>query len=252
MSTQAISLKLQAIGASPGMAVGRAFVLDRRRVRTPKMKLAAQEVERELLRFKTAIDLSEHQLIELKSRLEQSDGKDHALILEAHRLMLRDPMLVDEVNKLIAAEQINAEWAVRRVTRKIKHLFDEIPDEYFRERRADVDFIADRVVRNLLGQVVDVEEEVPEGAVIVAHDLSPADAAMLARTGRVAAFVTDVGGSTSHTAIVARARSTPAVVGAGRVSEQISPGDIVAVDGSRGTLWVNPPAGTLSDIRADL
>ena len=166
MSTQAISLKLQAIGASPGMAVGRAFVLDRRRVRTPKLQARPpRRSERELMRFKTAIDLSEHQLLELKNRLEQSDGKDHALILEAHRLMLRDPMLVDEVNKLIAADQINAEWAVRRVTRKIKHLFDEIPDEYFRERRADVDFIADRVVRNLLGQVVDVEEEVPEGAV---------------------------------------------------------------------------------------
>ena len=171
MSTQAISLKLQAIGASPGMAVGRAYVLDRRRVRTPKLKLGPSEVERELMRFKTAVELSEHQLLELKGRLEQSDGKDHALILEAHRLMLRDPMLVDEVNKLIASDQINAEWAVRRVTRKIKHLFDEIPDEYFRERRADVDFIADRVVRNLLGQVVDVEEEVPEGAVIIAHDL---------------------------------------------------------------------------------
>src|SRR5262249_124909 len=184
--------------------------------------------------------------------LETSDGKDHALILEAHRLMLRDPMLVDEVNKLIAAEQINAEWAVRRVTRKIKHLFDEIPDEYFRERRGDVDFIADRVVRNLLGQVVDVEEEVPEGSIIVAHDLSPADAAMLARTGRVAAFVTDLPGPASHTASVARARSTPAVVGAGRVSEQICPGDLVAVDGSRGLLWINPPTDTLTEVRADL
>ena len=237
---------LQAIGASPGMAVGKAYVLDRRRVRTPKLKLSESEVEAELMRFKTAIDLSEHQLVGLKQRLEQSDGKDHALILEAHRLMLRDPMLVDEVNKQIANDRINAEWAVRRVTRKIKHLFDEIQDEYFRERRADVDFIADRVVRNLLGQVVDVEEEVPEGAVIIAHDLSPADAAMLARTGRVAAFVTDVGGSTSHTAIVARARSTPAVVGAGRASEQIGPGDVVAVDGSRGLLWINPPADTLA------
>ena len=240
---------LHAIGASPGMAVGKAYVLDRRRVRTPKLKLLESEVEAELMRFKTAIDLSEHQLVGLKQRLEQSDGKDHALILEAHRLMLRDPMLVDEVNKLIANERINAEWAVRRVTRKIKHLFDEIQDEYFRERRADVDFIGDRVVRNLLGQVVDVEEEVPEGAVIIAHDLSPADAAMLARTGRVAAFVTDVGGSTSHTAIVARARSTPAVVGAGKASEQIGPGDIVAVDGSRGLLWINPPAETLADFK---
>jgi phosphotransferase system enzyme I (PtsI) len=252
MSPQAVSLKLHAIAASPGMAIGRAFVLDRRRVRTPKLKLAASEVEAELMRFKTAIDLSEHQLQGLKDRLERSDGKDHALILEAHRLMLRDPMLFDEVNRLIATENINAEWAVRRVTRKIKHLFDEIPDEYFRERRADVDFIADRVVRNLLGQVVDVEEEVPEGSIIVAHDLSPADAAMLARTGRVAAFVTDVGGSTSHTAIVARARSTPAVVGAGRASEQICPGDVVAVDGDRGVLWINPPSNTLDEVRADL
>jgi phosphotransferase system enzyme I (PtsI) len=252
MSPQAVSLKLHAIAASPGMAIGRAFVLDRRRVRTPKLKLAASEVEAELMRFKTAIDLSEHQLQGLKDRLERSDGKDHALILEAHRLMLRDPMLFEEVNRLIAAENINAEWAVRRVTRKIKHLFDEIPDEYFRERRADVDFIADRVVRNLLGQVVDVEEEVPEGSIIVAHDLSPADAAMLARTGRVAAFVTDVGGSTSHTAIVARARSTPAVVGAGRASEQICPGDVVAVDGDRGVLWINPPSNTLDEVRADL
>jgi phosphotransferase system enzyme I (PtsI) len=243
---------LQAIGASPGMAVGRAYVLDRKKVRTPKSKLAVDEVEAELMRFKTAIDLSEHQLIGLKERLEKSDGKDHALILEAHRLMLRDPMLVDEVNRLIGTDRINAEWAVRRVTRKIRHIFDEIQDEYFRERRADVDFIADRVVRNLLGQVVDVEEEVPEGAIIIAHDLSPADAAMLARTGRVAAFVTDVGGSTSHTAIVARARSTPAVVGAGKVSEQISPGDIIAVDGTRGLLWINPPEDALVDIHASL
>src|SRR5262249_33676447 len=213
------------------------YLRDRRRVRTPKMKLAATEVERELLRFKTAIDLSEHQLIEVKSRLEQSDGKDHALILEAHRLMLRDPMLVDEVNKLIANERINAEWAVRRGARRVKHLFDEIPDEDFRERPADVGFLADPVGRDPPGragdgEVVEVEEEVPGGAVIIARDPSPADAAMLARTGRVAAFVTDVGGSTSHTAIVARARSTPAVVGAGRASEQIGPGDVVAVDGS--------------------
>ena len=115
------------------------------------------------MRFKTAIDLSDHQLEEIKERLAQGDGHDHALILEAHRLMLHDPMFVDEVKKLIAADQINAEWAVRRVARKIKHLFDNIPDEYFRERRADVDFVADRVVRNLLGQAVDVEVEVPAG-----------------------------------------------------------------------------------------
>jgi phosphoenolpyruvate-protein phosphotransferase (PTS system enzyme I) len=244
------SCSIQGIGASPGLTIGRAFVLDRRRLRTPKLRISQGEVEPELMRMKTAIDLSDHQLQELKEQLERSDGKDHALILEAHRLMLRDPMLLDDVNRMIAAERINAEWAVRRVTRKLKHAFDNIADEYFRERRADVDFVADRVVRNLMGQVVDVAVEVPEGSVVVAHDLPPADAAMLARTGRVQAFVTDVGSQTSHTAIVARARATPAVVGAVRASETISPGDLVAVDGTRGLVLVNPRPDELKGFEA--
>jgi phosphotransferase system enzyme I (PtsI) len=234
------TLSFHGIGASPGVALGHAFVIDRRRVRTPKLRLTENEVDAELMRLKTAIDLSDHQLQDIKDRLASSDGHDHSPILEAHRLMLRDPMFIDEVVKLIAKDQINAEWSVRRVARRIKHMFDNIPDEYFRERRADVDFVADRIVRNLMGQAVDVEVEVPPDAVVVCHELSPADAVMLIKTGRVAGFVTDLGGQTSHTAIVARARETPAVVGAGRASEQISPGDLVAIDGSRGLVLVNP------------
>ncbi len=87
--------------------------------------------------------------------------------------MLHDPMLVDEVDRLIVEDRINAEWAVRRVARKLKHLFDNIPDEYFRERRSDVDYVADRIVRNLMGQVVDEEVEMPAESIVVAHDLSP-------------------------------------------------------------------------------
>ncbi|XXF77265.1 phosphoenolpyruvate--protein phosphotransferase [Myxococcaceae bacterium GXIMD 01537] len=250
MSTQATpTLSLKGIGASPGVAVGHAFILDRRRVRTPKLRLAEAEVEPERMRMKTALDLSDRQLAELKEQITRTEGHDHALILEAHRLMLHDPMLVDEVNRLIVEDRINAEWAVRRVARKIKHLFDNIPDEYFRERRSDVDYVADRIIRNLMGQVVDEDVEVPAEAIVVAHDLSPADAAMMARSGRVAGFVTDLGGQTSHTAIVARARETPAVVGAGRASEQISPGDLVAMDGIRGVLLVNPTPEQLEAFR---
>nr|WP_217911729.1 phosphoenolpyruvate--protein phosphotransferase [Myxococcus sp. AM011] len=237
------------IGASPGVAVGHAFILDRKRIRTPKLRLAEAEVEPERMRMKTAVDLSDRQLAELKEQITRTEGSDHALILEAHRLMLHDPMLVDAVNQLIVEDRINAEWAVRRVARKIKHLFDNIPDEYFRERRSDVDYVADRIIRNLMGQVVDEEVEVPAEAIVVAHDLPPADAAMMARSGRVAGFVTDLGGQTSHTAIVARARETPAVVGAGRASEQISPGDLVAMDGTRGIILVNPTEEQLQSFR---
>lgn len=224
-------------------------MVDRKRIRTPKLRLDEDEVPAELTRLVTAIDKSDQQLSDLKDKIALGDGHDHALILEAHRLMLHDPMLVDEVNKLISSDQINAEWAVRRVARKIKHIFDNIEDEYFRERRQDVDFVADRIVRNLMGQLVDVELEVPPNSIVVAHDLSPADAVMMVKTGRVAGFVTDLGGHTSHTAIVARARETPAVVGAGRASEQISPGDLVAMDGTRGLVLINPTPEQLALFR---
>ncbi|HZA49127.1 MAG TPA: phosphoenolpyruvate-utilizing N-terminal domain-containing protein, partial [Myxococcaceae bacterium] len=249
MSTQATpTLSLKGIGASPGIAVGHAFLLDRKRMRTPKLRLSEDEVEGELMRLKTALELSEHQLEDLKEKVGH-DGHDHELIIEAHRLMLHDPMLVDEVRKLISRDRINAEWAVRRVSRKIKHMFDNIPDEYFRERRQDVDYVADRIVRNLMGQVVDDDIEVPEGSIVIAHDLTPGDTAIMVQSGRVAGFVTDVGGQTSHTAIVARARETPAVVGAGRASEQISPGDLIALDGTRGLILVNPTEEQLALFR---
>lgn len=249
MSTSAQRLSFQGIGASPGAAVGRAFIVDRRRLRTPKQRLSKAEVETELLRMKTAIELSDHQLSEIKGRLATGDGHDHALILEAHRLMLRDPMFVDSVNELIGKDQINAEWAVRRVVKRIRGMFENIPDEYFRERRADVDFVADRVVRNLMGQAVDVEGEVPADSVVVAHELSPADAAVLVKTGRVVGFVTELGGQTSHTAIVARAREIPAVVGAARAAEQINFGDLIALDGAQGLVLVNPGEEQLALLR---
>ncbi len=234
-------ITIHGIGASPGVALGHAFVLDTRKVRTPKVKLSANEVEGELLRFKTAVELSEKQLEEIKTRLGNSgDGQEHGLILEAHRLMLHDPMLLVEVSRLIKEDTINAEWAVRRVARRLRHQFDNLDDEYFRERRSDIEFVTDRIVRNLMGEVVDQEIEVPPQAIVVSHDISPADAAMLVRNGSVAAFVTDLGGQTSHTAIVARAREVPAVLGLGKASESIRNGDLVAVDGVRGLVLVNP------------
>ena len=182
------TVSFQGIGASPGVAVGQAYVLDNRKVRTPKVKLNLDEVEPEVMRFKTAIELSDRQLEEIKDRLAGTDGAEHALILEAHRLMLHDPMFIVEVTRLVREDFINAEWAVRRVGRRLRHQFDNLEDEYFRERRSDIEFVADRLVRNLLGEVVDEDLEAPAGAIVVAHDISPADAAMLLRRGSIGAF----------------------------------------------------------------
>ena len=138
-------------------------------------------------------------------------------ILEVHRAMLRDPSLVDESRRLVREERVNVEWAVKRTIRKIKGAFSE-DDEFFRERRSDVDYVGERIVKNLLGQGVDVVETPPPGSIVVARDLSPADTAILFHDRKVAGLVTDAGGITSHTAIVARALEIPAVVGAGEAS----------------------------------
>jgi len=233
---------LHGIGASPGVALGRAFLLSRKKSKTPRYRLADADVEPELMRFKTAVELSEHQLLDVKATLEAGDGREHAPIVEAHRMMLMDPMLLDQVRHVIREEKTNAEWATRRAVRKIKAQFGQIEDEYFRERRADVEFVGDRLIRNLMGQVVDVLDgpEVPEDAIVVAHELSPSDAALLLQQGRVQGFVTDLGGHTSHTAIVARAREIPGVVGAEVASELIATGDLIAVDGARGMVVIHP------------
>lgn len=245
------TVSLHGIGASPGVAVGHAFVMDARRVRTPKVKLTREEVDAEVMRFKTAIDLSDRQLADIKDKLAEhgTDGGEHGLILEAHRLMLHDPMFLVEVSRLIKEDGINAEWAVRRVCRRLRHQFDNLDDEYFRERRSDIEFVADRLVRNLLGEMVDPELQIPPNSVIVAHDISPADAALLLRDRKAAAFVTDLGGHTSHTAIVARAREVPAVVGLSKASDSIRTGDVVAVDGRRGMVLVNPSEEQLALFR---
>ena len=243
---------LSGIGASSGVAVGRAFLLDRRRLHAPEIHIDRAAVEAELKRFEAALEKADRQLEEVKHRLASiPDPGEHHLILEAHRLMLKDPAFAGDVRRRIADDRVNAEWAVRATTRKIKEAFERIDDEYFRERRQDVEFVADRVIRNLMGQLADVEEhQLPADAIVVAHDLSPADAAVLLQPGRVLGLVTDLGGKTSHTAIVSRARGIPAVVGIGNATEKVNPGDELGIDGERGLVILRPSGTELADLES--
>ncbi len=240
---------LVGLAASPGIAIGRCWPVDRRRVRTPKRRLGPDEVENEIARFKTALELSDLQLAEVRDKVEKAEvgGAEHTAIIDMHRMMLKDEMLVLEAQRLLREDRINAEWAVKRAVRKIKSAFHQHADEYFKQRRADVDYVGERIIKNLLGQVVDADELPPEGAIIVAHDLSPADTALLLHDRKISAFVTDSGARTSHTAIVARALEVPAVVGVGRITSLAGKGDWVIVDGGRGVVVINPTPGESSD-----
>jgi phosphotransferase system enzyme I (PtsI) len=240
--------RLQGIAASSGIAIGRAHLLDRRRVKTPKTHIAPENAEIEIARLDAAIRQSYEQLDHIKVRLKEAHGEEHFRILEAHQLILNDPHLVEPARRFIREEQINAEWALRRAVEDIKSIFDRIEDDYFRERRSDVDFVGDRILRNLLGETVEGMAPPPD-AVVVAHTLSPADTAQLHRAA-IAGFITDAGGITSHSAIMARAFEIPAVVGLDDVTSRVGTGDLVIVDGARGEVLLNPPPALVLDYRA--
>ena len=246
----ASSSTLMGLAASPGIAVGRCWPVDRRKVKTPKRRIESEEVKGELSRMRAAIEAADRQLAEVRAKVEELEGSEHTAIIDMHRMMLKDEMLVVEAQRLVSEDKVNAEWAVKRAVRKIKSAFSDVADEYFKERRADVDYVGERIIKNLMGEVVDVEEPPPEGAVVIAHDLSPADTALLLHERKVAAFATDLGTKTSHTAIVARALEIPAVVGVGRVTSLANKGDWVIVDGQRGLVILNPSPGERGDYEA--
>jgi phosphoenolpyruvate-protein phosphotransferase (PTS system enzyme I) len=241
------STKLIGQAASPGIILGRCWPVDRRRVRTPKRRIGAEEEEAELARLKSALEVSDRQLADVRTKVEAAKASEHTAIIDMHRLMLKDEMLVLEAQRLIQKEHVNAEWAVKRAIRHIKGSFSQLADEYFKERRADIDYVGERIIKNLMGEVVDAHESPPEGAVVVAHDLSPADTALLLHDRKVAAFVTETGARTSHTAIVARALEVPAVVGVGRITTLAARADFIIVDGERGQVILNPTPGERAD-----
>ena len=230
---------LDGIAASPGIAIGRAFLLDRRRAKVPRRHLEEDEIGNELARLDAAIEASDQQLEKVKQKLREREGEDHFHIIEAHQLILHDEHLVEPTRRRIRDEKVNAEWALRRTVEEIKAIFDAIEDDYFRERRSDVDFVGDRILANLTGEHLDADEPPPAGAIIVTHDLSPADTAQLHRNN-AAGFVTDAGGRTSHSSILARAFRLPSVVGVEQATRRISPGDSIIIDGTRGVVVLRP------------
>lgn len=252
------------VAAAPGVSTGRVHLVDRRRLRYPKRRIARNMVDDEIARFRAAIEFSDGQLHSLAERLSQAHlaeveaqpevspntiRADHLSILEAHRLMLRDPMLVDGTINKITGDKICAEWALRRTVSDIKDIFDEFTDNYFRERRSDIDFVGDRVMRRLIGSGDDLERVLPHNAIIVAHDLSPADTLTLARQ-KPRGFVTQAGGRTSHTAILARALGIPAVVAAGKIADLATANDIIAINGESGEVVLHPGREVLRRFRS--
>src|SRR3989338_1515349 len=223
---------LKGIGVSPGINIGRAYLVDGGVLETPAYcYLDSSYVPLEIKRFQNAVKDSKDQLLKVRNHLlKDGKGKEHIRIIDAHIMMLEDKMLIDDTIKTIKKEKVNAEWAIKIVMREIREFFDTIDDEYIRERGSDIDHICDRVLKNLMGKRHESISEIKEEVIIVAHDLSPTDTAQMVK-GRVLGFLTDIGGKTSHTAIVSRSLEIPAVVGLENITQKVNAGDTLIIDG---------------------
>lgn len=228
---------LRGISAAPGIATGPAYLLKHQRLRVDKRQVEPHQHDDEVERLREALADSFEQMQQLRDVLA-SQHEDPQEILDSQVEMLRDPQLEAEPARLIRTESISAEWALDKVLGQLRALYDDADDIYLRERGEDIDHVRRRILRNLAGQDA-LLSSIPAGAVVVAHQISPAEVAQLHRA-RVAGLAIDVGGRTSHTALMARAFELPAVLGLKDVFHKAKSGEILVVDGLEGDVVLSP------------
>jgi phosphotransferase system enzyme I (PtsI) len=231
--------KLKGIAVSSGIIIGKAHLVDRSRVKILYQYLISdQQVNKEVERFKDALNAAKDQIIHLKNRMPEQI-KRHSFILDTHLMIMDDSMFFNATINAILSEKINAEWALKKSVQNIEDLFSQIDDPYIKERIVDVEYVAERVLRNLAGKELESLYEINERVIIVAHELSPADTSSI-NIAKVMGFITDVGGRTSHAAIIAQSLKIPAVVGLESVTRQVQDGTLLIVDGNTGEVIIDP------------
>ena len=230
---------LTGIAASPGVAVGPVLRLEPEVLAVRETEIEASTIDAELAAFHAALETSRRDLTAIRDGIAAELGEDEARIYDAHLLILDDPEMIGAVERGVRERRRNAAWVFQSVMSSVAARFENLADEYLRERRSDIVDCERRVLRHLLGADRRTLGDLPEPMVIVAHDLGPSEVALLPR-GKVLAFVLEVGGRTSHGAIVARGRGIPAVVSVKGALQAVRSGDRAAVDGFAGTVEVSP------------
>ncbi len=236
---------LVGIGVSPGIAIGEICLISHRAT-VDEWPIEPEEVDSEVARFQWAAEQARKQLQDVKAAVSSKRHlREHLYILDTHLMILNDEMLINGTEQEIR-QQINAEGALKRVLNQLRQMFDNIEDEYLRERRSDVDAVGERLQRILTGEHDRPISEIGQKSLVVAHDLSPADTMQMDRQN-ILGFVTDKGGRTSHTAILARSLEIPAIVGLETVTSLVTDRLPAIIDGSTGVMVLNPSAETFKE-----
>jgi len=238
------------IAASPGIAVGKAYILEKEEYCILEYKIKKEEVEGELERFEVAVESSKKDLGKIKKRVEEELGEKEAYIFQAHLYILEDPLFVQDITKRIRRQRLNAEAAVRRTLKVFEAKFASARAEFIRRRFGDVEDVGEHILRNLLKRPTLSLSHLKEKIIVVANDLAPSDTASMQKSN-ILGFATNVGGRTSHSAIMARSMEIPAVVGLGSITNKVQPGSVVILDGNRGRVIVNPTSRQLASYRTE-
>ena len=245
MESRKEEIEYTGIGASPGIAHGPVSILREKEIAVPKYQVEPALHKTEVARFENALLATRKQIQKIRDQVEESLGEEEARIFDAHLMVLEDQALIDEIVREMDASEENVEASLWRVGNRYIEAFGQIDDEYLRERASDIRDVIRRLISNLTGQSLEDHGDRPDNKhVVVAQEIAPSDSASIDKN-QVLALVTDLGGKTGHTVIVARSMNIPAVVGLGDISQNVVPGDVLLVDGYEGKVVVNPSENTL-------
>lgn len=243
--------KFKGIAASGGIGIGKALVLGKEELAAPKTKISHEDISKEIYRLEEALIETRKEISSLQKKILQDLGFDHAKVFEAHLLVLEDRVLIEDIIQQIKTKKVNVEYAFSQSIKKYVDTLLKLEDEYLRERVIDIEDVSRRVLRKLLKKEGTNLSGLNEKVIIVAHDLSPSQTASLPKEN-ILGFVTDVGGRTSHTTIIARSLGIPAVVGLEVATANIKSGEKLIVDGSEGTVFVSPPEKIIKEYQKRL
>ena len=243
-----MTISIQGISVSRGIAIGQVHCIKRDQIDTPEYLIRNTQIDNEILRLDNAITKACKELRAIRDHIPSSTSINISEFINTHLLMLEDNALTEEPKRIIKDRLCNAEWALKLQRDALVNVFDEMADTYLSTRKDDVDHVVNRILRILLKQkplLDELPDEHLRGKVIVADDLTPADTVLMQHYG-IAAFATEFGGSTSHTAILARNLRIPAVIGLHSAKKLIKNDDLVILDGGSGIVLVNPDKTILS------
>ncbi len=230
---------LKGTPVSPGIAIGKCLLLERQLLPVFRLDLEDHQLEAEVHRFREAIEKTRHQLSSLRDQLKERLGEGHSYIMDAQVMMLDDNLLVGNTLEIITRDKVNAEWALNETSARLTGIFNNMSDEYLKERVADVEDVINRLQANLNQINVHRLTEVDEEVIVLSYQLTPSDVVEI-NSHAVVGFVTEIGGKTSHTAIIARSLETPAVTGIAEIGKMVKSGQIAILDGYEGIVILNP------------